>query len=156
MIRLEIVRSDQRELLWNIHQKYLYEMTNFYPDEMDAAGNYEYGYFDAYFTDSRRTALLIYDGDALAGFAMLNPYSYFDRCPDHVMAEFTVFPAFRRRHIALDAAREILRRYPGCWEIKYNEQNLPAKTLWNRLAAPYNPEKRALGEGETVLCFSTK
>ena len=27
-------------------------------------------------TDPARTALLIYDGDALAGFAMLNPCSY--------------------------------------------------------------------------------
>jgi hypothetical protein len=43
MIRLQTVRTADRELLWNINQKYLYEMTNFYDDPMDEYGNYHYG-----------------------------------------------------------------------------------------------------------------
>ena len=35
MIELRKVRLEDRELLWNINQKYLYEMTAFYDDEMD-------------------------------------------------------------------------------------------------------------------------
>ena len=42
------VKPQDRELLWNINQKYLYEMTNYYDDEMDAAGVLHYGYFDDY------------------------------------------------------------------------------------------------------------
>ena len=47
---IELVKAGERdrELLWNVNQKYLYEMTNFYDDEMDEAGNYHYGYFEAY------------------------------------------------------------------------------------------------------------
>ena len=30
MITLQAVQEKDRELLWNINQKYLYEMTNFY------------------------------------------------------------------------------------------------------------------------------
>ena len=83
MIRLETVRQEDKALLWNLHQKYLYEMTNYYGNEMDAQGNYQYGYFDAYFTEPERTALLIYEDTTLIGFAMLNPYSYFGAhfCP---------------------------------------------------------------------------
>ena len=40
MIRLQVVREEDRDLLWNINQKYLYEMTMYYPDPMDANGNY--------------------------------------------------------------------------------------------------------------------
>ena len=59
MIELVEVKSEHREILWNMLQKYLYEMTNYYDDEMDEMGNYHYRYFDDYFTEPERTALLI-------------------------------------------------------------------------------------------------
>ena len=153
---IELVKAGERdrELLWNVNQKYLYEMTNFYDDEMDEAGNYHYGYFEAYFTDPKREALLLYHDRQLIGFAMIHPYSYFGDTPDHVMAEFTVFPAFRRRHLAQEAVRAIFAGYPGRWEIKYNEHNIPAGTLWNKVTAAYRPERKRYSDDETVLCFT--
>jgi predicted acetyltransferase len=71
------------------------------------------------------------------------------------MAEFTIFPSFRRRHFALDAAKMILERHPGKWEIKYNEKNNSAKKLWNLVAAPFKPEVHHLNEVETVLSFNS-
>ena len=100
MITLKPVTKNEKELLWNINQKYLYEMTKYYPDEMDENGNYHYGYFEAYFTEPARKAYLIYSGQNLAGFAMLNPHSYIGHKVDFVIAEFCVFPAYRRQHIA--------------------------------------------------------
>ena len=147
--------SKDRELLWNIHQKYLHEMTNYYDNEMDEQGNYHYGYFDAYFSEPERKALLIYFSGRLAGFAMVNPHSYIGGDTDYVLAEFTIFPAFRRQGLAFEAARRILEMYSGCWEIKYNEKNAGAKHLWNRLAAPYNPKRHRCSDVETVLEFST-
>ena len=155
MLRLQPVRREDHDLLYNINQKYLYEMTNFYDDPMDANGNYEYGYFEAYFTEPERKALFLYNDQTLIGFAMLCPYSHFDAHPDHVMAEFTVFPAFRRKHYAFEAANLILAAYPGQWEIKYNEKNLPAKKLWTQVTAPYHPSVHHLNEEETVFVFST-
>ena len=38
MIRLQTVQAKDSELLWNINQKYLYEMTHFYDDPMDENG----------------------------------------------------------------------------------------------------------------------
>ena len=156
MLQLIPVTARDKTLLYNLNQKYLYEMTAFYDDPLDEAGNLHYGHFDEYFTDPRRTALLIYSDGRLAGFAMLHPYSYFDESPDHVMAEFTIFPRFRRRGLAMEAARRILGAYTGRWEIKYNEKNAPARALWNRLAAPYSPAVHRLNGEETVLAFSTR
>lgn len=39
---------------------------------------------------------------------MLCPYSNIDQNPDFTMAEFTIFPSFRRKHYALDATKMIL------------------------------------------------
>ena len=154
MIQLRKVGPEERSLLWNIHQKYLYEMTHYYDNEMDGEGNYHYGYFDAYFREPARTALLICHDDTLAGFAMINPYSYIGAHPDHVMAEFTIFPAFRRKHIGFDAASLILASYPGSWEIKYNEKNTGAKALWNRVTDPFQPVRHPYSDVETVLAFT--
>lgn len=155
MLRLQNVQEKDRELLWNINQKYLYEMTNFYDDPMDKNGNYHYGHFDEYFSDPERVAYFIYNDDVLTGFAMLCPYSNINQDPDYTMAEFTIFPSFRRKHLALDAARMILDQHPGKWEIKYNEKNSGAGKLWNMVAAPYEPEVYHLNEEETVLSFKT-
>jgi len=157
MINLQTVRPADRTFLWNVHQKYLYEMTNFYADEMDGEGNYHYGHFEEYFTDPRRQALLIRLDGLPAGFAMVHPYSYFEGGrPDFVMAEFTVFPAFRRKRVALEAASLILAERKGDWEIKYSEKNRAAKALWNRLAQPYLPQKVSYAPDETVLLFSNR
>ena len=149
------VTERDRELLWNLNQKYLYEMTNYYDDPMDEKGNLHYGYFDQYFTDPKRSALLLYADHALAGFAMLHPYSGIGATPDYVLAEFTVFPAFRKRHIATAAAELLFTRYRGQWEVKYNEKNLAAKRLWHKVTAPYSPVPVHLNDTETVLTFST-
>ena len=153
MIRLQKAAQKDRDLLWNLNQKYLYEMTNFYDDPMDENGNYHYGHFDEYFTDPKRTAYFIFNDDTLVGFAMLNPYSCIERSPDNTMAEFTIFPVYRRNHFAVKAARHILSQHRGEWEIKYNEKNTSAKKLWNSVAAPYEPEIVRLNDEETVLIF---
>lgn len=68
MINLQIARNEDRTLLWNINQKYLYEMTQYYDDPMDENGNFHYGHFEEYFSDPNRTAYLLYDDDNLVGF----------------------------------------------------------------------------------------
>ena len=154
MIKLVPVKAEERELFWNINQKYLYEMTNFYDDEMDAMGNYHYGHFPEYFTDPKRKAFFICNEDVKVGFVMINPYSVIGHTPDHTMAEFTIFPAHRRKHYATDAVMLILATYKGQWEIKYNEKNIPAKKLWTAMTAAYNPSVYHLNEVETVLEFT--
>lgn len=153
MTELREVRPQDRELLWNINQKYLYEMTNFYDDPMDENGNFHYGYFEAYFTDPARKAYFIYSDDRLCGFMMINPYSFLKEKPDHVMAEFTIFPTYRRKHLASEVVKLLFNRYKGNWEIKYNEKNIPARTLWNKVTEPYHPEHVRYSDEETVLKF---
>lgn len=156
MIKLVEVQSEDRELLWNVQQKYLYEMTNYYDDEMDEVGNYNYGYFDAYFSEPQRKALFILIDNRLAGFAMINPYSYVGETPDHVLAEFTIFPVFRKKHVATEAAEMIFGQNKGHWEVKYNENNVAAKKLWNKVSEKYGPRKIKLNQCETVLTFWVK
>ena len=170
MLKLVPVRAEERELLWNINQKYLYEMTNFYPDEMDGEGNLHYGYFDEYFRDPKRKAFFIFNDEKMVGFVMIHPYSVISGAPDYTMAEFTIFPSYRKNHFATDTANLIFPSYrkngyakeavnlifdqfKGKWEIKFNEKNHAAKKLWTTVAAPHCPRVYRLNEEETVLTF---
>jgi len=155
MIRLQPVRQEDRTLFWNITQKYLYEMTQYYPEAMDEQGNLSYDYFDAYFSQPQRKALFLFNDETMVGFVMINPYSAIGHTPDFTIAEFTIFPSYRRQHYAMGAAKLILSAYPGRWEIKYHEQNTGAKTLWTAAAAPFHPTVYHPDDCETVLEFST-
>ena len=53
MILLQPVQPNDRDQRGNINQKYLYEMTVFYPDEMDA-GNLLYGHFEEYLVSAHQ------------------------------------------------------------------------------------------------------
>ena len=154
---MEIVeaRSEDRVLLWNINQKYLYEMTNYYDVEMDQSGILHYGFFDDYFTDPKRRAFLLYDCEKLVGFAMVHPYSNTGGSADHVMAEFTIFPAYRRRQLATCAAALFFERFKGRWEVKYNENNTAAKRFWTKVTSGFSPTAKRLNDLETMLSFKT-
>jgi predicted acetyltransferase len=108
MLKLVPVRAEERELLWNINQKYLYEMTNFYPDEMDGEGNLHYGYFDEYFRDPKRKAFFIFNDEKMVGFVMIHPYSMMNLNIDYSIAEFTIFPSYRKNGYAKEAVNLIV------------------------------------------------
>lgn len=153
MIRLQKVEAKDKELLFNLMQKYIYEMTVFYNEDMDGKGNYTYEHFDEYFSDPLRTAYFIYNDETMVGFAMLCPYSNVGEDPDYTMAEFTIFPAFRKKRFAWTAVNMIMKMHPGKWEIKYHERNLPAKKLWTAVAGGKHPVIYHINEEESVYAF---
>ena len=155
MLTLKPVETAEKDILWNVFQKYYYEMSAYYDLEMRPDGNYEYRYFDAYFEEDTRTPLFIFDDNDLIGFALLNDYSCLGDAIDHAVAEFTIFPRYRGKGFASDAVRLIFQTYPGSWEIKFSVRNRPADSFWRKAAAQYAPRVTPFGDGETVLSFTT-
>ena len=153
MITLRPVRWEEKALLFRLLQTYLRELASFYGDEPDGDGLFPYPYFDAYFREEGRYALFMVEAGNPAGFLLINPYSFLGQRPDHVIAEFYVLPAYRKRRIAETAFRRLMERFPGRWEIKYHVQNRPAERLWTKVTAPYSPAVYPLSEDERVLAF---
>jgi len=48
------------------------------------------------------------------------------------MAEFFVVRGYRRRGIGTQIAQEVWRRFPGAWEVRVMETNIPARQFWER------------------------
>ena len=154
MVTLKKVPVSDRNTLWNMVQKYFYELSAIYDMEMDAAGNYEYRYFDSYFEQPGRTALFICHDRTRIGFALINNFSCLGDSIEYAVAEFTIFPRYRHRHFAAEAVRQLFRTYPGKWEIKYSRRNPAAETLWKNAAREYAPGVSRYGETECVLSFT--
>ena len=138
MLSWRPVAQTDRQRLWNLFQKYLYEMTNYYDHELDGEGNYRYGYFDRYFEEPDREALFLWDGDTLVGFAMLNRHSCLGETVDHALAEFTIFPMYRRQHLGLLLPYHILQD-------TYEEERLAGNAFGSTKSgiAPFYSDKYA-------------
>jgi predicted acetyltransferase len=86
---------------------------------------------------------------------LIHPYSEIDGKPDYVLGEFTVFPMYRRRHLAENAVSLIFEKFGGKWELKYSEKNTAAKALWTKVTEKYKPLETKLNDTETVISFYT-
>lgn len=127
-----------------------------YEDEMDGTGNYPYRYFDSYFEDaSDRKALYIMDGHLIVGFVMINRHSAIGSDIDYAIAEFTVFPAYRKRRCGSKAVSCILAQFPGRWEVKYSLKNGKAAQFWEKATQQFKPKAVDLNGEEQLLLFST-
>lgn len=155
MIKLQLVKDSEKEVLYNIFQKYLYEMTKYYDDEMDYKGNYLYRYFDNYFVESTRKALFIIRDSKIVGFMMLNNNSYINQKPDHVISEFSIFPMYRKKGIAQEAIALAYSQYPGKWELKFSLKNKSAVNFWRKSTESFKPIVYNLEDDEQVLVFQT-
>lgn len=153
MVTLQEVSLSEKKLLYNLLQKYLYEMSQYYEDDIDTDGEFPYEYFEYYFVDKTRKAFLIlYDGN-IAGFVLLNKYSCINENPDRTIAEFCILPKYRKNHIAKTAVEILFQKYKGLWEIKYHSDNLAAKKLWQSVSKQFNPQHYVLPDKEEVLSF---
>lgn len=155
MISVRQVCAGEKQALATLLQDYLREMGRFYPMETDAEGRCAYPYFDLYFSQPDREALWLLLGDTKAGFALLNRHSCLGEPIDYAVAEYYLLPAFRKKRLATAAMKTILGARPGWWEIKYHVRNAAAAALWQRVAMPFSPRRRDVGD-ECVLTFSVR
>ena len=150
---LEKADFSKKTVLWNLLQKYLYEFSVYYQDQVEEDGNYAYPYFDSYFTEPGREAWLIREEERLAGFLMMNRYSETGEEIDFAVAEFCILPVYRRAHLGRQVMEEIFRTHRGRWQIKYNRRNPAAESFWNRVTDGFQKESLALEDEDRVICF---
>ena len=153
MIKLEIIRREKEQILQNLMQKYLYEMSAYYGDKMNEKGNFEYKYLPLYFIDPDRQACFIYKDEDLIGFALVNRHSFTGDEIDHCLAEFTIFPSYRNGGNGMAAFNALISQMPGSWQLKYCIDNKPASQLWKKVQEKYNGAASVLNENEVAITF---
>jgi len=148
-MRIEIVVAgdEDRAVVRRLLQLYHYDFSEFDGSDVDQHGEYLHRFFDEYWLDDDRTALLIRVDDAWAGLALV-----FTGEP-HDIAEFFVMRKYRRHGVGAHAAAFIFDRYPGNWTIREQPTNLAATAFWRK--AIFYPFTEIEKDGELVQSFTS-
>jgi predicted acetyltransferase len=142
IVRLRVASDAERPLIDGLAQFYIYDFSEMEPaqsDEFEFEANGGFGPIpgmDDYWRDDHSHPLLILVDDRPAGFALINTHSHRDG--GHVernMGEFFVARKHRRRGAAMQAVRQVLRLYPGRWEVAVAARNTAAAAFWPRAIA---------------------
>ena len=104
------------------------------------------------------TLFTIVDGREPAGFALVLARPSGSPGVDYRMAEFYIARELRRRGFGRSAARLILDRFGGRWEIIQNQRNTGAVAFWRRTLAQYTRGnyREAAAHGEVRQLFGSQ
>lgn len=145
MHQLGLIVADHQDkpLFQRLMQLYQYDSSEFNGEEPDAHGVFAYDYLDHYWTEhgrdvERRVPLLIRVDGQPAGFVLLNGFPYLEETEvDRSFAELFIMRKWRRRGIARQVVLEVLRRYPGRWQVGQERANLPAQAFWRAVLGEF-------------------
>lgn len=138
MVSVECAPASARDTLANLLELYLYEFSDLDGREIGEDGRFGYPALDAYWQQPGRYPFLIRVEGKLAGFALVAEQRLIDGAsPGHLIAEFFILRAFRRRGVGSAAAVQLFDRFPGPWWVGEHSLNLPAQAFWRAVIGRY-------------------
>ncbi len=135
--KLEKVKSEEKEILYNLLQFALYDGSRYIENKLNNKGLFEYHWFNNYFTDKDRLAYFIKsENNEILGFLMINEnMKYYSN--GHSIAEFLILPHYRRYHIGKRVAHDIFNMLKGNWEIEPIQNSEEAYLFWKNTIESY-------------------
>ncbi len=129
---------DQEHVLANLLELYMHDFSQFVDVELGPDGRFGYqGLAQYWHLPGRHPFVVSFDGK-LAGLILVRQGSQISGDEDvWDMAEFFIIRKFRRRGVGTEAASLIWRRFPGKWEVRVVESNLPAIRFWEHAIASF-------------------
>jgi predicted acetyltransferase len=118
--------------LQNMARFYVYDLSRtcgFISDEWNIPHNGLYESFDfkRYFDEKNRHPFLVYIGNELAGFALIQKKEKI-----WSMEEFFILAKFQGKGVGKEIAHQLWTQYPGFWEISVIPENKPALSFWHQ------------------------
>lgn len=130
------VKEEEKEILRNLLEKYLYEFSQWELSDVNPLGLYGYSYLDNYWTEKNRWAFFLKADGKLAGLAMVCDYPEAGKT-DYCMSEFFVMHKYRRCGLGKWAVFQLFDRFKGTWQLKRHPKNLPSVHFWDKVVSEY-------------------
>ncbi|WP_406016159.1 GNAT family N-acetyltransferase [Streptomyces sp. NBC_00984] len=115
------------ERLWSLFR---HDMSAFSGVLPDPDGTFRSDRLHAAFTQAGWAPYLLTSGEFPVGLALVRGLTG----PTRVLSSFFVVRGVRRTGIGLCAVRQVAARYPGPWEVAFQEGNIAAVGFWRRVA----------------------
>ena len=135
MINLEKMTTPDEQVLENLFQLYLHDMSRYTRFQISEHGifNSDPEIIKAYFNQPQHYPYFIKCGDDLAGFALVRRYPYDSNLID--MGQFFVLGAYKRTGVGRAAFQLCLKAHVGQWLIRVLPENLAAKEFWRNVVS---------------------
>lgn len=154
-IELKTVTVEQKEILNNLMEKYLYEFSQYDLIPFDENGLFNDPHLGDYFTENDRFPFFIYADGKLAGFALINQHA---ECPaplDWAVAEFFIAYQYRRNGVGTAVMKMLFEQFKGVWQIKYHSKNKASELFWQKIASEASGGQIEVYRGNEDYCDGT-
>lgn len=133
-IEIHETTEQDRPILENLYQFYLYDYTDFETWDVEATGRYDLSDVDDCWVNPDRFTYLIWVDGALAGFVLIDLLREKGLIE---MTEFFVMRKYRRRGVGAAVARQMFDRFRGRWRVAELDRNVSAQRFWRRVIGEY-------------------
>ena len=159
-VLIEKVEKQNKHIIENLMQFYQYDFTDFGGEHTNKQGKFTYTYLDSYWEDTDRHPFLVTYNGEIAGFSLVNTHSLLGNTDTYSIAEFFILRYLRNKKIGQTAAKQIIKTFPGKWEVSQTKENKKAQDFWLKLVKSLvneNFKRVELKEDQKiVLEFSTR
>ncbi len=119
--------------LGQLLELYQYELSDIWPQDLDAAGRYGYE-LQRHAEGVRFFAYVAHMHGHYAGFALVAPAAV-TRTDGAWMEQFFVLKRHRGQGVGKALARYVFANHPGPWEVGQMAANVAAQAFWRRVIA---------------------
>jgi predicted acetyltransferase len=136
---LEVATPSSAQLLANLLDLYMHDLSGVFPLEIGADGRFRYDRLPLYWSEpEKRFAFLIRSGGRVAGFALATRGSPATDDPEDLdVAEFFVLRGYRRTGVGRRAAFLLWDRLPGQWVVRVSKANRAGLPFWHDTVSQY-------------------
>lgn len=135
-IELSKATLEEKSLVHNLSQFYLYEFSNYLPAiQLEADGLYTgLPNLDTYWNDPNREAFIVRVNEELAGFVLV--IKGVDDEPSEI-GEFFIMSKFGGKGVGKTIAIKIFELFPGNWLVHQMWNNYRAQAFWRSVIRAY-------------------
>lgn len=147
-----------KPIIQQMMELYQYDFSEFENTDLNEHGYFGYQYLDYYWVESDRYPFLVKVNGKLAGFVLVNQYTYLPGS-QYSVAEFFILRKYRQRGVGRQVALHVFNLFRGRWEIHQVHTNIVAQQFWRSVIGAYtenNYTETFMEDNDwkgTVQCF---
>lgn len=158
-MKVELCLADSPEIIRNLFQYYIYDMSEYVKFSPNADGTYTVDesivQLNTYWSDSNHFPYLVMVDDEIAGFSLLRKFPFNNEYFD--IGQFFILRKFKNLGIGREAFRLSISIHPGKWITRVLPNNDGAYKFWEKVISEIStdvPEvKKELYMGREMVCF---
>jgi predicted acetyltransferase len=149
-ISIELVKIEEKEILENLGELYIYELSQYNSMDVDKFGLYnDLDDLELYWKNENWYPFFIRIDNKLAGFILVYDGRQIKEIDsDYSISDFFIMYKYKRRGIGKYCVKYIFDRFKGKWQIWYHPRNKISEKFWTKTIKEYTKGKYELKKND--------